>query len=52
MSGVDAPGTHAPAELPPQASEASVALRTMLVARGEPAPVVILLDVEVRSGGG
>ena len=49
---MDAAGTQAPAELPAAVVQASIAQRPVLVARGEPRPVVILLDIEVRSLGG
>ena len=51
MEGFDAGGATAPAELPAAASTAFLATRPVLVARGEPAPVVILLDFDARSLG-
>ncbi|MES2712965.1 MAG: hypothetical protein V4653_15390 [Pseudomonadota bacterium] len=52
MEGFDAAGAVAPAELPAGSSEAFLATRPVLVARGEPGPVVILLDFDARGIGG
>lgn len=52
MEAFDAPAVVAPAELPAAFVEAELASRPVLAAGGQPRPVVVLVDVEVKGGAG
>ena len=51
MEGFDAGAANALAELPAGAIAAFLATRPILIARGEPVPVVILIDFDARGVG-